>query len=169
VVGNTMKQLLLAGDGYNVHTLPRFFVLHGAVLPVTMILLIIMHLGLMRLQGVSELEFEDEAEPGGTFKFFPDHIMSELVIGLLQANPLVTPEVIKPEWFFYVAFRWLKLFSGVAAVLSTGFIVFVMFIWPFIDAGIRKVWPKSEASVWIGIVGAGAIIALTIWEAAVAH
>jgi quinol-cytochrome oxidoreductase complex cytochrome b subunit len=187
IVGNPMKQLLLGGDGYNVHTLPRFFVLHGAVLPVTMVLLIIMHLSLMRLQGVSELQFEDEEEPGGTFKFFPDHILSELIIGLLlmivlsalavtlpatmgpQANPLVTPEVIKPEWFFYVAFRWLKLFSGVAAVLSTGFIVFVMFIWPFIDGAIRKVWPKSEASVWIGIVGASTIIALTIWEAAVAH
>ena len=39
----------------------------------------------------------------------------------------------------------------------------------FIDGAIRKVWPKSEASVWIGIVGASAIIALTIWEAAVSH
>jgi quinol-cytochrome oxidoreductase complex cytochrome b subunit len=38
-----------------------------------------------------------------------------------------TPEVIKPEWFFYVAFRWLKLFSGTAAVLSMGFVVFTIF------------------------------------------
>ena len=29
-----------------------------------------------------------------------------------KADPLTTPEVIKPEWFFYVAFRWLKLFTG---------------------------------------------------------
>ena len=29
-----------------------------------------------------------------------------------KADPLTTPEVIKPEWFFYVTFRWLKLFSG---------------------------------------------------------
>ena len=55
------------------------------------------------------------------------------------ADPLVTPDVIKPEWFFYVAFRWLKLFSGTAAILSMGLVVvFVMFAWPFIDALIRK-------------------------------
>ena len=36
-----------------------------------------------------------------------------------RADPLTTPEVIKPEWFFYVMFRWLKLFSGTAAVLNS--------------------------------------------------
>ena len=73
-----------------------------------------------------------------SFNFFPDHIYSELMLGLClmvllsalatilpatmgpRANPLATPEIIKPEWFFYVAFRWLKLFSGTAAVLSMG-------------------------------------------------
>jgi quinol-cytochrome oxidoreductase complex cytochrome b subunit len=86
-----------------------------------------------------------------------------------RADPLTTPEIIKPEWFFYVAFRWLKLFSGTFAVLSSGFIVFVMFVWPFIDAQIRKRTRFDEASVWIGIVGACAIIGMTVWEALVAH
>jgi len=44
-----------------------------------------------------------------------------------RADPLTTPKVIKPEWFFYVTFHWLKLFSGTFAVLSSEFIVFVMF------------------------------------------
>ncbi len=61
------------------------------------------------------------------------------------ADPLTTPEVIKPEWFFYVAFRWLKLFTGTAAVLSMGFIVFVMFAWPFIDAWIRAATPVQRS------------------------
>jgi quinol-cytochrome oxidoreductase complex cytochrome b subunit len=86
-----------------------------------------------------------------------------------QANPLQTPEVIKPEWFFYVAFRWLKLFSGTAAILSMGFIVFVMFGWPFIDEWIRKHTKFKEASVWIGILGVLAIIGLTLWEAFARH
>ena len=86
-----------------------------------------------------------------------------------KADPLTTPEIIKPEWFFYVAFRWLKLFSGTFAVLSMGFIVFTMFAWPFIDGFFRRRDPKNELSVWIGIVGALAIIVLTVWEAAVAH
>ena len=86
-----------------------------------------------------------------------------------RADPLTTPEVIKPEWFFYVTFRWLKLFSGTVAVLSMGFIVFVMFAWPFIDAAIRRYTRFAEASVWIGIAGALLIMGLTVWEAAVEH
>jgi quinol-cytochrome oxidoreductase complex cytochrome b subunit len=80
----------------------------------------------------------------------------------------VTPEVIKPEWFFYVAFRWLKLFSGTAAVLSMGLVVFTMFSWPFIDARIQRTRFK-EASVWVGALAVALIIGFSVWEAAVAH
>ena len=86
-----------------------------------------------------------------------------------RADPLTTPEVIKPEWYFYVTFRWLKLFSGTFAVLSMGFIVFVMFLWPLIDGWIRKFTRFKEASVWIGIVAVFALVGLTVWEAIVAH
>jgi hypothetical protein len=65
--------------------------------------------------------------------------------------------------------RWLKLFSRTVAVLSTGFIVFTFFAWPFVDGWIRRRRPGSEASVWIGIGGALAILGLTVWEASVAH
>lgn len=87
----------------------------------------------------------------------------------MRADPLTTPEVIKPEWFFYVAFRWLKLFSGTWAVLSMGFIVFLMYAWPRVDDFLRRRFKANEVSIWIGIAGAFAIIGLTIWEAAVAH
>jgi len=188
VVGVYLKELLLGGEVYNENTLSRFFILHAAVLPVTMAALIALHVTLIRLQGVTEFHFRDEdRKKPAFFNFFPDHLLTELSIGLVlmvllsvlatvlpaemgpKADPLSTPEVIKPEWFFYVAFRWLKLFSGTLAVLSMGLIVFLMYAWPFIDARIRKSRPESEASVWIGIAGALAIIALTVWEASVAH
>jgi len=186
LIGPVLKRMMLAGDTYNAHTLPRFFILHAAVLPVVLILLVAVHIAIIRLQGVTEFYFEGD-DPKKTFNFFPEHILSELTIGLFlmvvlsalatilpasmgdPADPLITPEIIKPEWFFYVTFRWLKLFSGTVAVLSMGFIAFVMFIWPFIDAAIRKYTRASEASVWIGILAVLSIIGLTIWEAAVAH
>ena len=68
-----------------------------------------------------------------------------------------------------MAFRWLKLFSGTAAVLSMGFIVFVFFAWPFIDAWIRKNTKFKEASVWVGIVGVLIIVGMTVWEGVVKH
>ena len=188
VIGTPLKAFLLGGEAYNARTLPRFYVLHAAVLPVTIALLVFVHIVIIRIQGVTEFKFRDEPEgPVRTFKFFPDHVLTELIIGLVlmivlsalatispammgpPADPLVTPEIIKPEWFFYVAFRWLKLFTGTTAVLSMGFVVVVMFTWPFIDTQIRKRTRYEEASVWIGVAGVLLIIGLTIWEAIVAH
>jgi quinol-cytochrome oxidoreductase complex cytochrome b subunit len=186
--GGLMKQLLLGGASYNDRTLSRFFILHGAVLPVTLILVLMIHIGMVRLLGVTEHEFEgDREKPTKQFNFFPDHFYTELIIGLTlmillsalatllpvemgpRANPLITPEIIKPEWYFYVAFRWLKLFSGTTAVLTQGLVVFVMFVWPFIDAWLVRRFKYAEISVWIGVAGALTIMGLTMWEALVAH
>lgn len=188
LVGGFFKQLLLAGEQYNTRTLPRFYILHAAVLPATLIVLLVVHIAILRIQGVSELRFENEPpEEPKHFNFFPEHLYTELIMGLVlmvilsalatvfpalmgpQADPSTTPEHIKPEWFFYVTFRWLKLFPGTFAVLSMGFIVFVMFTWPFIDALIRKKTRYEEASVYIGIVGVLLIVGLTVWEALAAH
>ena len=187
-VGGLMKRMLLGGDSYNPRTPSRFFILHAAVLPVTMILVLVVHIAIIRLQGVTEFKMPGETQAAKKhFNFFPDHLLTELLIGLClmvllstlatifpatmgpKADPLSTPEVIKPEWYFYVAFRWLKLWPLGIAVLSTGFIVFVIFAWPFIDGWIRRRRPESEASVWIGLAGVFVIVALTVWEAVVKH
>ncbi|MCA9045666.1 MAG: cytochrome bc complex cytochrome b subunit, partial [Planctomycetaceae bacterium] len=188
VIGSFAKQMLLAGDNYNERTLSRFYILHAAVLPTTIILLVVVHIIFIRLHGVTELKLEDEPEDKPKhFNFFPDHILTELMIGLVlmvllsalatifpatmgpKADPLTTPEVIKPEWFFYVSFRWLKLFSLTFAVLSTGFIVGAMFLWPWIDKVLRRITGIEDISVYIGIVATFALVGLTVWEAAVAH
>ncbi|MCA9062772.1 MAG: cytochrome bc complex cytochrome b subunit [Planctomycetaceae bacterium] len=188
VVGGLGKRMLLAGDTYNENTVSRFYILHAAVLPTLLILMLIVHIALIRLQGVSELAFSDEKEDEPkTFNFFPEHFMTELIIGLVlmillsalatiipatmgpRANPLMTPEVIKPEWFFYATFRWLKIFPGTFAVLSMGFIVFIMFIWPFIDSKLRRWTGLPDIHVWIGIGGVAALVGLTVWEALVVH
>jgi quinol-cytochrome oxidoreductase complex cytochrome b subunit len=188
VVGGFVKRLLLGGDSYNDRTLSRFYILHAAVLPVTIMLLVAIHIAFIRLHGVTELEFEDEpADKPKHFNFFPDHLLTELTIGLVlmivlsalatifpatmgpRADPLTTPEVIKPEWFFYVSFRWLKLFSLTFAVISTGFIVAAMFLWPWIDVALRRITGREDISVYVGIVAALLLIGLTVWEAAVAH
>lgn len=188
VLGAPLKQLLLAGDAYNEQTLPRFYIIHAAILPATLIGLIIIHIAFIRLHGVAELEKNvDPEDENKHFSFFPDHMLTELALGLTlmillsvlatvfpatlgpPADPLTTPEVIKPEWFFYATFRWLKLFGPTFAVLSMGLIVFLMYAWPWIDKGLVKVTKSKEASTYIGIVAVFLIVGLTVWEAAVAH
>ncbi|MCA9231253.1 MAG: cytochrome bc complex cytochrome b subunit [Planctomycetales bacterium] len=188
VVGGFFKAVLLAGETYNEQTLPRFYILHAAIMPVSLILLIIVHIAFIRIHGVTELEEPDQpVDKPKHFNFFPDHLLTELALGLVlmillstlatifpaelgpRADPLTTPEVIKPEWFFYATFRWLKLFGPTFAVLSMGLIVFLMFIWPWVDRWLIRVTRSKEASTYIGIVAVFLIISLTVWEAAVAH
>ena len=150
--------------------------------------LLVGHIGLVRLHGVTEMHFENETpEEKKSFKFFPDHFLTELAVGLVlmvvltslacifpaqlaaPANPLVTPEHIKPEWYFLFTFRWLKLTSISFAVLSLGLFGFLMMVWPWIDGYWRKKHPQSEMSVWVGSVVFIGVLILTLWEALAAH
>lgn len=188
LVGGMLKQVLLAGVDYNELTLPRFYILHAAILPTTLILLVAVHIALIRLHGVSQLEPDSTADDASKhFDFFPDHMLTELALGLVlmillstlatifpamlgpEADPLTTPSVIKPEWFFYATFRWLKLFGPTFAVLSMGLIVFVMVIWPWIDKLLIRITNSKEASTVVGVIAALLLIGLTVWEASVAH
>lgn len=188
VVGSVLKQFILAGQTYNERTLPRFYIVHAAVLPATMIILLVIHIAFIRVLGISELRFEDEPTEGPQhYSFFPDHLYTEIILGLSlmvvlsalatifpatmgpKANPLATPEIIKPEWYFYTAFRWLKLFSGTFAVLSSGFIVMAMIAWPWIDSLLRRITRWEEISTYIGIIAVLLLVGLTTWEALVAH
>ncbi len=189
--GPYLARLLRGGESVGDNTLTRFFILHIGILPALTTALLGAHVLLFRLHGVTEFEFEGARlrppGPARTFPFFPDHMMTELIIGLgiafvltclavifpvglaEKADPLVTPEHIKPEWYFYWTFRWLKLTGLTFAVLSIGFVGFLAFVWPFIDAAVRRRRPASELSVHLGTVAVVVLIALTLWEALAPH
>ena len=125
-----------------------------------------------------------DAEDGAKhFNFFPDHALTELMIGtgllglltLLslvfpaelgeKANPLVTPEHIKPEWYFYFQFRVLKLTSLSASVALTGIILAILFFWPWIDRLLERIAPEKNLPLYIGIAGFAVFLVFTVWEA----
>jgi quinol-cytochrome oxidoreductase complex cytochrome b subunit len=130
VVGGFLKRMMLAGESLQrAHAVALLHPARGR-LPATMILLLVVHITLIRLQGVTEFKFRDEKGRAQVLQLLPRPPLTELILGLVlmillsalatilpaamgpKADPLTTPEVIKPEWFFYVTFRWLKLFSG---------------------------------------------------------
>ena len=192
VIGGHLARLLRGGETIGDNTLTRYFILHIGILPAAMTGLLAFHILQIRLHGVTEFEFsgEDRRPTEGeekTYPFFPDHAMSEVIIGVGlafvltclavifptgledKADPLNTPAHIKPEWYFYWTFRWLKLTGLRFAVLSTGFVGFLAAVWPFIDAWIRKRRPASEASVWLGLAAVVVLVVLTVWEAVASH
>jgi ubiquinol-cytochrome c reductase cytochrome b subunit/cytochrome b6 len=188
MVGPLMARFIRGGETLGSNTLTRFYIFHIGVLPTLITLLLGAHILLVRLHGVTEFEFEqDRGKPKRTFPFFPDHLLSEMILGVglmvlltclacifpaelsEPADPRVTPAEIKPEWYFYFTFRWLKLTGLTFAVLSLGLAAFLLLTWPFVDRLIRRRNPESELSVWIGAAGVVAILALTVWEAIAPH
>jgi len=185
LIGPTVAALLRGGEEVGQNTLTRFYILHIAVLPVVAAFLIVLHIMLIRLHGVTELYFEGEEVPEKQkfFKFWPDHGATELLVGTFllyiltimalwfpatmgePANPMVTPEHIKPEWYFYFSFRLLKLTSLEISVYLTGVLFMVIFFWPFLEQWLTKKYNLPEkVPVILGVIGFAIFLLFTIWE-----
>ncbi len=204
LVGPYLAKLLRGGDAVNPTTLTRFFVFHVGGMPTLMVILLGLHIFLLRIHGVMELEAPEEVQqtpltveedregkkrfdPNRFFAFFPDHVTTELLVGMFlltlltmlavvspaplgpPANPAETPLHIKPEWYFYPVFRFLKLVPlWVAMVgLLVGAVAFLL--WPFADGWFRSRRPKSELGTAIGAVAAVLLLVLLLWEALATH
>lgn len=143
-------------------------------------------LGLTAVYGVIRQDrFVEGKGPDKPFNFFPDHIISELLIGTLllflltlltlvfpaelseRANPLVTPDHIKPEWYFFFQFRMLKLTGLNTAVLLTGALAVLLVGWPLVDALLEKLAPRRDLGIYFGIIAFLTFLVFTVWEAMV--
>lgn len=184
LVGEYLARFMRGGDSVEENTLTRFFIFHIALLPLCITLLLTLHITLIRLLGVTELTFEeDKGEPAKHFPFFPNHFLMEVIIGMCltllltflvvtfpaglgaPADPFVTPEHIKPEWYFYFTFRWLKLTSLQVGIIGTGVAFMLLVFWPFIDRVLVRRFPNRDISVWLGVIAILTLITLTVWEA----
>lgn len=140
----------------------------------------------MRFHGAeSKSVAEEQSVKEESYPFYPDHFYTELIVGLTltfvltilalvypahmgePANPLVTPEHIKPEWYFFAMFRWLKLTSFQVGVVGSLFFLVMLLFWPLIDRVLLKRFPARDVSFWLGVLGFFAFLIFTIWEALV--
>ncbi len=185
LVGTTLAYFMRGGPEVGEQTLTRFFVLHVGVLPTVIFVLIGLHIGMVRMHGVTELEFDPPRAREGDrfFRFWPDHVTTELMIGVFlmyvltllaliwpaglaePANPHVTPEHIKPEWYFYFNFRLLKMTSLNVSVVLTGILLLLFTFWPFVESWLMKRFKMSEnVSIVLGVVGVLFFLVFTVWE-----
>jgi quinol-cytochrome oxidoreductase complex cytochrome b subunit len=182
LIGKPLLYLMCGGPNVTPNTLSRFYDFHIGVLPTIMTLLIVAHIVLVRLHSVAPLEGDPRRE---TYPFFPDHMLREAIVGLLVligivnyvmffpptigalATPGVTPGHIRPEWYFFPTYRWLKLTS--LSVGIGGSIVYVtgLFVWPFIDTALEKIAPRRHLWVFVGTGFFLLTIVFMVWEAIV--
>ncbi len=161
IIGDYLLLFLRGGEEITQHTLTRFFVLHIAILPLILVSALGVHLFFIRMHGVQDDSNIFQQKEKKTYSLFPDHIVNEVCIFLvlilsfiifsyffppklgLPFNPNVTPEHIKPEWYFYGVFRYLKLVPFQVGILGSIFFGICLFFWPFIDHGFCRIFKPT--------------------------
>jgi quinol-cytochrome oxidoreductase complex cytochrome b subunit len=126
---------------------------------------------------------DENTKPAETIPFYPDHLKTEarvvyyilgiaFLIGLAAAfspvgleepaNPMVTPDHVKPEWYFLALYQLLKYIPKTVGVLFPIIGLLVVLIWPFLD---RK--PDTPRQMRIRAISTAVftaiLIAATFW------
>lgn len=158
--GEWLKHVLLGGPNVGQETLSRFFLIHVAILPWVLVILMTLHLILMRFHNLAPLEDvgrERPFPPESGVPFWPVHMAKEACVAMVclgvlltlsvlypweigePADALETPEGIKPEWYFLPTYQLLKYFSGSTGkflgILVSGVPFILLFVWPFLERG----------------------------------
>ncbi len=118
-----------------------------------------------------------------TYSFFPDHVAMEVILGFFllglisvftilfypelgpKANPQVTPEHIKPEWYFFPIFRFIKLTPEWLGLLGQAVGAMLFIFWPFVDSFLVKKTGNRLISPVFGVCVMFLLITFMIWEA----
>ena len=184
IIGMPVLEILRGGSDVTANTLTRFFNLHVIFMPLLITLLIVVHILMVRLHGVSKLEGHEAVEEA--YPFYPEHFYHTLIIALFivtvisalsvilppglgeVADPSVTPNHIKPEWYFFGVYSVLKFVP-----IKVGLFLFVSLIivgtfWPFIDEMFRKKYPQLNIHYWFATIAIVLFLFFTIFEIVVA-
>lgn len=143
--------------------------------------------GVISARDILEPIYEEE----GGIPFWPNHALKEIAAAFLmiaflatlillspapmhpKADPLTTPEHIKPEWYFLAAYQILKgaeilRFLGdwapkVIGVLFEIAFVILLFGIPFIDKNPERAYRKRPVAIGLGILFALFFGLFTVW------
>jgi quinol-cytochrome oxidoreductase complex cytochrome b subunit len=117
-----------------------------------------------------------------TIPFYPDHVRTEakalivilllvIVIGVIgtfipvglgpPADPMVTPDHIKPEWYFLFLYELLKYLPKTLGATLPVIGALVLLIWPFLDRRADSRRSRTLRIVLV-VVAMAAVIGLTV-------
>lgn len=179
-IGDTIAQLLRGGAQLGQLTLNRFYVIHVALLPGALILLVLLHLSQQRRHGVAPtLTRSGQTTSTRTVPYFPNWALTNLVLGAgllalliflswqvrapltFPANPADTDYNPTPEWYFLFLFKLLHYappqWESLLVVLVPTLVIGSMVLLPFVDRGTerrpwRKPWTTAVALFYIAVI-----------------
>jgi cytochrome b6 len=186
LVGEWTVRFLRGGDRVGGATLARFYGWHVAVLPALTVVVLITHLVLVQMKGMSvPAAVAEEAKRRPPMKFFPHFALRDLTgwvfaLGVLAALAALFPwelgekadlfapayEDIRPEWYFVFMFQTLKLVPGgeifgiefeAIPLLLFGAGAGVLLLLPFLDRGQHRFWTAA------GVIALIYVVVMTCW------
>jgi quinol-cytochrome oxidoreductase complex cytochrome b subunit len=189
-LGEPMLKFLRAGPDVSTATLTRFFGFHIAIFPALFTAILLVHLLLIQVQGISEPESWNNlpAARKRYMPFFPNFVLRDLLLWLIVLNILAilavyfpwelgkkadpfaaAPAGIKPEWYFLFMYQSLKYFPAkiwkvdgeVVGILLFAVAGLLWFLVPFWDARVPK-GARNRLINAVGIFVVVFIIALTV-------
>lgn len=186
VIGTWIANLARGGPDVTVDTIGRFYVLHVMAMPVTVLVIVGIHLFFVQVQGVSEPDsFAALPEEKKKYhKFFTEFLFAELPVWLFlsallvflaaafpralapEADPFApAPEGIKPEWYFLSQFQLLKMFPGRVEMVGMALwslIPLGILVVPFLDKSIPSD-KRGRITMYIGVLALAGLIVYTLW------
>jgi cytochrome b6 len=191
VAGEWIVRFLRGGDRVSGGTLSRFYGWHVAVLPAITTVVLVMHLALVQLKGMSvPAVCEDEAKKKPPMKFFPHFALRDFsgwlfALAALAALAALFPwelgekadlfapayENIRPEWYFVFMFQTLKLVPGgsiagleyeAIPIMLFGVLGLLLMLVPFLDRGAAKTG-RSPGWTIAGALSLLFVIGMTCW------
>lgn len=185
VIGHPALVFLRGGEEVTGATLTRFFGFHVALLPLATTLILLVHLALVQVHGVSKPI--GEPRRARHIPFYPHFILREAMVWLVtlallvalatflpwelgaKADPLVSaPAGIRPEWYFTFMSQTLKYlpptilgFEGErVGILAFGGVALMLFLVPLLDRAAAQE-RKSRIVTALGAAFLGYLLALT--------
>lgn len=189
--GELVGGLLRGGASIGALTLTRWYSLHVIFLPLALLSFVVLHLFLMRRQGISG---PIRPRAGDAVPFYPwqaardTAVVSVVLVALTAfawhgAPPLEAPAdpsdstfIPRPEWYFLGLFQLLKYFPGkwevVGAMIVPGAIALLLALLPWLDRGPSRD-PRRRPLVMIffaaGLFGVVLLTSLGWKDRPVAH
>lgn len=189
LIGPPLHQVMQGGPELGNLTLTRFFSIHAFMLPGLLTALVVAHLYLFRVHGVtpawweSAAQSEREAEP-----FWPGQVFKDGVVALVflvglgvwcwffpaplgpESNP-AQPYDARPDWYFMFFFQLLRYFPRPYEVVGTVVLpvafFLILLLWPLLDRNPRR--DPRRRPVAMSLLGTATIglIGLTVYSIAV--
>ncbi len=186
-IGEWMLRFLRGGDQVTGGTLSRFYGWHVAILPAITSVLLVGHVILVQILGMSVPPTEEAiAKKRRPMKFFPNFALRDLfgwtlALGVLaaaaalfpwelgeKANPFAPAYAdIRPEWYFMFMFETLKLVPGgeifhieyeAIPIMLFGLGGLLLVLVPFLDRT-----GKNPVFMWVGAIALVYIVGMTSW------